>query len=382
MSNTNAPESGPEVKGTITIKCPNDGSSDIEWQIDKQEFVCNYCHNLFPHAKADKNKNGVIEQGKFNGITVSDKLRNGFTVPGTLRKYKCTNCSGEIVISSKTDMSEKCSWCHRNLVMSDVVGTEFTPDGIVPFAVTKDSAIDVFKKWVKKHWFVGKGFGTNLNKLVIRPVYYPFYAVDEIVEDQSAGTGESSSSTMSGNYEITTTKIYSFDYHAKLFINDYAKPSLSEISNKVIVNQIRPFDFAKTVPFDYAYLTNFNAEMRDTEYQKLEQSIQQDISNSAIQGSEIMTKPKLGFSTTSWNHSISEDDAATAYVLAPVWLITYVDDATGKLYYFSVNGESGKVSGVLPISYLKMSIVAGIASFVAAVAAIGVSVLLMIGGAS
>ena len=36
----------------------------------------------------------------------------------------------------------------------------------------------------------------------------------------------------------------------------------------------------------------------------------------------------------------------------------------GKIYYFSMNGQTGKVYGELPIDYKKISLVSGIVSLV------------------
>ncbi|MCQ4504013.1 hypothetical protein NON27_27895, partial [Vibrio parahaemolyticus] len=43
------------------------------------------------------------------------------------------------------------------------------------------------------------------------------------------------------------------------------------------------------------------------------------------------------------------------YFLLPVWLVTYrSSDANKKVYYYAMNGQTGKVSGVLPISHKKL----------------------------
>lgn len=52
-----------------------------------------------------------------------------------------------------------------------------------------------------------------------------------------------------------------------------------------------------------------------------------------------------------------------SYTLLPVWTITY-KSKNGKIYYFSMNGQTGKVYGELPIDYKKISLVSGIVSLV------------------
>ncbi|EAC5407930.1 TFIIB-type zinc ribbon-containing protein, partial [Listeria monocytogenes] len=44
----------------------------------------------------------------------------------------------------------------------------------------------------------------------------------------------------------------------------------------------------------------------------------------------------------------------------PVWLVTYrADDENKSAFYYAMNGQTGKVSGVLPISYKRLGIVSG-----------------------
>ena len=52
-----------------------------------------------------------------------------------------------------------------------------------------------------------------------------------------------------------------------------------------------------------------------------------------------------------------------SYTLLPVWTITY-KAKNGKIYYFSMNGQTGKVYGELPTDYKKISLVSGIVSLV------------------
>ena len=42
------------------------------------------------------------------------------------------------------------------------------------------------------------------------------------------------------------------------------------------------------------------------------------------------------------------------YALLPVWTLTYKNDKNNKVYYFSLNGQNGKVVGELPVDYSKL----------------------------
>ncbi len=44
-------------------------------------------------------------------------------------------------------------------------------------------------------------------------------------------------------------------------------------------------------------------------------------------------------------------------MLLPIWLVTYrSQEQSKKVYYYAMNGQTGKVSGVLPISYTRLGL--------------------------
>ena len=51
---------------------------------------------------------------------------------------------------------------------------------------------------------------------------------------------------------------------------------------------------------------------------------------------------------------ITEETWAAA--LLPVWTVTYNDKARGKIYYFALNGQTGKIWGELPVDNKKLAV--------------------------
>ena len=45
-----------------------------------------------------------------------------------------------------------------------------------------------------------------------------------------------------------------------------------------------------------------------------------------------------------------------ATALLPVWTVTYNDKARGKIYYFALNGQTGKIWGELPVDQKKLAV--------------------------
>ncbi|MBU5557372.1 TFIIB-type zinc ribbon-containing protein, partial [Enterococcus sp. S157_ASV_20] len=65
-----------------------------------------------------------------------------------------------------------------------------------------------------------------------------------------------------------------------------------------------------------------------------------------------------GYTTlTNVRTDISLNQENNHYMLLPIWLVTYrSQEQSKKVYYYAMNGQTGKVSGVLPISYTRLGL--------------------------
>jgi len=70
---------------------------------------------------------------------------------------------------------------------------------------------------------------------------------------------------------------------------------------------------------------------------------------------EVLRNTISGYSSVDVSSSdINIINEEWKYVLLPVWSITYNDKEKGKIYYFSINGQTGKVIGNLPVDNKKL----------------------------
>jgi hypothetical protein len=265
--------------------------------------------------------------------------------------FKCEGCGAEVVSDKTTSMSAKCSWCRNNLIPGDVVSSEFTPDGIIPFAISEKQAVDSFQKWVRKHWFVRKGFG-NVDDVIVKPVYYPFYLLDAQVDADVDAAGEKLvRSYRKGDYDYKEYEQFRLRGSATGYIDDQERVALQEIVNEKIVDLIQPFDWRAPglKQFSYPYLNGYNAEHRDIDFNTISQSVGDE--GVAAVASELSRRLEAAVSPRNVEYR-----PVIGYVLAPVWLLTYVDGADRKTYFFAINGQNGRSAGVLPVDWKKSSI--------------------------
>lgn len=344
-SSPDAP-AGPEPERAPALKfaCPNDGSTDIYWEIESRRLICRYCRKAI--ADDPTPATGQV----LNGIAVAAGASQVLPVDN-ICVFRCESCGAEVITDTTTGMSARCSWCRSNLIAGDVISNEFTPDGIIPFAMSEKQAIDSFRKWVRKHWFVRKDFG-NVPDLIIKPVYYPFYVLDATMQMSVNGVGEKQVRRYrSGNYDCIDYERYRLHGPAVGYIDDQERVALSEIVNETIVSLIRPFDWSAPHlrQFDYRYLNGYNAEHRDIDFHSIQRSVQDE--EAAAVTSEFDRELD-----TEMSPRIDGTTPVIGYVLAPVWLLTYVDDVDDRTYFFAINGQNGRSAGVLPLDWRKSSV--------------------------
>ena len=346
MTSSDAPQPSGQEPGNVAarkFRCPNDGSTDIYWEVEVGQLICHHCRHVV--AEAPRTEGQVL-----NGIVVSDGVTAALP-EDNICSFKCEGCGAEVVCDKNTSMAAKCSWCRNNLIPGDVVSNEFTPDGIIPFAISQKQAIDAFQRWVRKHWFVRKGFG-KVENVVVKPVYYPFYLLDARIDVAVDGTGETVVRRYSrGNYDYTDYEQYRLHGPAVGHIDDQERVALTEIVNETIVNLVRPFDWRapQLRQFNYKYLNGYNAEHRDIDFNSISRSV-------GDEGVAALTSELNKRLPTKVSPKVMGYNPTIGYVLAPVWLLTYVDQVDKKTYFFAINGQNGKSAGVLPVDWKKSSI--------------------------
>ena len=123
-------------------------------------------------------------------------------------------------------------------------------------------------------------------------------------------------------------------------------------ADRSLAETVLPFDMKKLRPFQAGYFLGFRAERRDREKEEFTQEIEQEIKQ--------YTRESLQNSVSGYDHVDIRNHRETItgekwnYAMLPVWMMTYPDPKSGQMYYFAMNGENGKVCGVLPVDSKKL----------------------------
>ena len=365
----------------ISLKCPNcDG--ELIFDPSSGKYKCEYCFSLFSQEELDAMQPAAApEQSETKQSDAGQEDAGGQDVSkasdAESRKeasgqeaviYTCPSCGAQIV-TDETTAATFCYYCHNPVVLGGRVSGEFLPDKIIPFEIDRKEAEKKFLDYVGKKKFVPRFFFQKKQIEKMTGVYFPYWLYDVSLEGNLEAEAKKTRVWISGEEEYTETKIYSIEREGTVDLNHLAMDALQK-ANKTLIEGVLPYQFDKMKDFTIGYLSGFQAEKRDIERENYKAQAEQEMQGYA---KNLMRESVDGYgSVTVKNSHFHTKHELWNYVLLPVWTVTY-RAKNGKIFYYSMNGQTGKVCGELPIDYKKLGLLSGIVSAV-------VLVLALIGG--
>lgn len=311
----------------MSYKCPNCGGG-LTFDPKSQKLICEYCLSEFTKEETEK-----FEDAAADALV-----------------YICPSCGAEIV-TDETTAATFCYYCHNPIVLSGRVSGEFLPDQVLPFAIDKKRAEEMFLTWISKKKFVPESFYSRDQIEKLSGVYFPYFLYSCKVDGKVSANAEKVNSWVSGNTRFTEHKQYRIERGGCLDVKNLTRNALSK-GNRELVEGVLPFETDKMVPFQTGYLSGFMAEKRDMESQTFTPEAEQEVRDYTIQN---LTSDLSGYSSVQMQSSEARiRDARWQYALLPVWVMTYRHKEHGKTYYFAMNGQTGKICGKLPVDQGKL----------------------------
>jgi hypothetical protein len=203
---------------------------------------------------------------------------------------------------------------------------------------------------------VPKAFFTKDQVEKLSGVYYPFWVYNASVDGQMSAAANRIRTWVTGDMEYTETRVFHVERGGQIDIQNLSRNALQE-SDKNLINAVMPFRLGEAKPFTIGYLQGFVAQKRDIESEQIAKEMQDRAKRYAEHALErtmeeysVVTGKQSSFSIKSEQY---------AYMLLPVWLLTY-KALDGAKYYFAMNGQTGEIHGRLPVDMVKLSAFAGI----------------------
>ena len=314
----------------LHYKCPNCGS-DMNFDADSGTLSCQSCER----------------QEKIENFP--EELVTAAFSEDEAKEYHCENC-GAVLLTLAETTATRCSFCGAGVVIAERLSGHLAPAKVIPFTISKEEAIQAFKKWCRKGLLTPKGFMTADRIKSITGIYVPFWLFDLNSKVQVHAVGTKVRTYTSGDYIYTETKYY--DAFRDLDLHYVKIPvDASEKMNDELMDKLEPYPYNQLKDFKTPYLAGYIAEKYNYTGDELLPRAKEKISGYI---ESYIASTLSGYHSVHFkNKNIDTRNMKNDYVLLPVWMVSY--DYNQSEHIFAMNGQTGKVVGKPPLSAGKVA---------------------------
>lgn len=288
-----------------------------------QKVVCDFCGSSFVPEDIEEYGKDVLEKIKPEHIE-DDECMDSYV-------YCCSSCGGQIIING-TEASTGCIFCGAPSVVFSRIIRQKRPEGIIPFKITKEEALDAVKAEFQKGVFIPRKI-KRFKPENVRGIYIPYWVFNA---DHYGSVAVEGSVTEDGD----NTKTVYYARAGLMELHDLPIDASAVLSNESS-ERLEPFKVSDMVPFDESYLLGFYSDICNADYNEASEIVRkrakemfEDYVKNGVD-SEVTPRVLSSFHET----EILED--GVCYAMFPAWFISY--RYKGKHNTVLVNGQTGKV---------------------------------------
>lgn len=324
---------------TITYNCPHCGANIVDLDAH-HEYTCPYCSSTFTLDQVQ-----AIVDEKLKNVQQRDQKNKEFKETATT--YTCKNCGAQVISDTNT-VATFCLYCHSQNIVVDRASNDLAPDKILPFTVTKDKALQGFQSWVKGVSFLPDDFCSDNQLQKLTTLYAPFWLFNYHADFEVSGTGTKLRHWSANSYRYTETSYYSVHKKGSLKFNPIPIDGSIALNNNTMA-KLEPFDLSKLEDFKMAYLVGHYADTYDDDKDKIKADLEAQVNMKAQNQVHSITSGYATFKSEVETAKLVSD--YDSYALLPLWFLNY--KYNGEDYVYTMNGQTGKVVGDLPIDLNK-----------------------------
>lgn len=266
--------------------------------------------------------------------------------------YNCPSCGAQIVTDDTTAASF-CYYCHNPIVLEERLRGDFKPDYVIPFQIDKKKAQEIFTQWISKKKYVPDYFYSPSQIESMTGVYFPYWLYSCQVKGDLQAEGKTVRVWDMGGLRYTETKVYDISRQGDMDVNSVARNALKK-ANRKLIDGVLPYRLNEKKDFSMGYLSGFMAENRDMEKDSFVKEVKDEVRQFALSNLKNQVSNYTSLQIRKNEAELTGEVWANA--LLPVWTVTYNDKARGKIYYFALNGQTGKIWGELPVDNKKLAV--------------------------
>lgn len=316
----------------IKSKCDGCGGS-LKFDPDRQGLYCENCGTLL-----------TVETKRYVKSKFLENDSKPVSQDGADVNLKCESCGASLNVGDVIETT--CPYCGSHQINCIDDGLEYIPDSIIPFAISKERAKNIFSNWLKKRKFAPK----NLNKKAIlsemKGMYFPCWLYDYKVHSSYRGVGVTEHRDSEGNTHYSRK---SFSGHRDNYYSNQIEPA-NGMLDTFNIEQFRDYTSVPQHEYDSAYVLGFLTANNDITVAK---AFEREKKQKSFEMQDII-KASLPYDRVeNFVCNTTFTDVLWSYTLLPLWVCDY--DYKGKQYRFLINGKTGSIIGKAPKSKLKIA---------------------------
>jgi hypothetical protein len=266
----------------------------------------------------------------------------------------CKRCGAHTTLDPHVAASA-CAFCGTTAVVESPADPNIVrPEGLLPFRITRDSALQSFRSWLHGLWFRPNDLKSKSRISTINGAYIPFWTFDASTDSWwTAEAGYYYYVQVVRNGKVVTERRTRWEPAAgqlHLFFDDVLVPASRGV-DEGLCGAIEPFPTAELTPYEPSYLSGFLAEENAVD---LPEALEGAKNKMHLEIRSACAREVPG--DTHRNLEVETTFSALAYknALLPIWIAAY--DYKGTPYRFLVNGVTGKCNGNAPYSWVKLTL--------------------------
>jgi hypothetical protein len=332
------------IHDTKVRKFPCEGcGADLRWEPGVTALKCPWCGAV---------KNVAPPSGSIDEKPVDAALRapRNFGWGAERKVIACKRCGAHTTLEPHVAASS-CAFCGTSAVVEAPPAKDVVrPEGLLPFRITRESALQSFRAWLHRLWLRPNDLKRAARMTGIQGAYIPYWTFDAATYSRWQAEAGYSYYVKIGNRQERRVRWEHAEGTLERFFDDVPVPASRGI-DKAIAQRIEPFPTADLTPYDPQYLSGFLAEENAVDLPEALESAKERM-RAEIRATCASQVP----GDTQRNLRVQSAFNAVAYknCLLPIWIAAY--DYRGTPYRYLVNGVTGRCDGTAPWSWVKITL--------------------------
>lgn len=324
--------------------------AEMRWDPDADALACDYCGARVPVPRAE----GVILE---RPLSEAGAAARGLGVEA--RVARCGNCGAQVAYDGRATAGE-CVFCGSAHVLEQASNRNaLRPESLIPLDVGRATVERAFRSWIGGLWFRPTAL-KKLREFRAVGVYVPFWTFDARAHsDWSADAGfyyyvqVPTMVMVNGRMQMQMRTERRTRWEPAWGARDDAYDDLVVHASRglppELAGKLGGYDLSKLVPYRPEYLAGWRAEEYAIDLAtgwgaaqaRIVASQESRCSGDVPGDTQRNLRVRNVLSDVRWKH-----------VLLPLWSLTYRH--AGKPYAVLLHGQTGKVVGHAPVSWVKV----------------------------